>query len=199
MLKNATTGLFFGSFNPIHIGHLALARFFLNETGLKEIWFVVSPQNPLKDKKSLLPEHHRLQLLKCAIDDEPAFKAIDIEFKMERPSYTIHTLLKLDELYPKKEFALLMGHDNLGSFEKWKNYQSILENYQIFVYPRISQHSKQNEISHPNIIKINAPIIEISSTYIRHAIANKKDVRFLLPDKAYVYLKEMHFYEKNHD
>ena len=192
--KNNKTGLFFGSFNPIHNGHLMLAKYILNEYDLAEIWFVVSPQNPFKDKKTLLDEHHRLQLVRLAIEDEPKFKASDIEFKLERPSFTINTLVHLKEKY-KRPFVLLMGADSAASIKKWKNYESILEDYEVYVYPRPSD-DVESILKHKNLKIINAPQIELSATYIRQAIKAKKDVRFLLSERVYDYVQEMHFYEK---
>lgn len=188
------TGLFFGSFNPIHNGHLILAKYILNEYDLSEIWFVVSPQNPLKDKKSLLDEHHRLQLVRLAIEDEPKFKASDIEFKLDKPSYTINTLVHLKEKY-NRPFVLLMGADSAASIKKWKNYEAILDQYEIYVYPRPGDDINAI-IKHKNLKVISAPQIELSATYIRQAIKVKKDVRFLLSEKVYTYVKDMHFYEK---
>jgi nicotinate-nucleotide adenylyltransferase len=188
------TGLFFGSFNPIHNGHLMLAKYILNEYDLEEIWFVVSPQNPLKDKKSLLDEHHRLQLVRLAVEDEPKFKASDIEFKLEKPSYTINTLVHLKEKY-KRPFVLLMGADSAASLKKWKNYEAILDDYEVYVYPRIDDNLDAI-LKHKNLKIIKAPQIELSATYIRQAIKAKKDVRFLLSEKVYDYVKEMHFYKR---
>jgi nicotinate-nucleotide adenylyltransferase len=193
--KNKKIGLFFGSFNPIHSGHLILAKYLLNQSDLSDIWFVVSPQNPLKDKKSLLGEMHRLQLVKIAIEDEPHFKAIDIEFKMPKPSYTIDTLIHLTEKYPKNKFVLIMGSDNINTINKWKNYEIILSDYEVYAYPRIVEKSNLPAIEHPNIKYISAPIIELSSTMIRAHIKEKKDVRYFLSEKVYDYVKEMHFYE----
>lgn len=192
--KNNKTGLFFGSFNPIHNGHLMLAKYILNEYDLAEIWFVVSPQNPLKDKKTLLDEHHRLQLVRLAIEDEPKFKASDIEFKLERPSYTINTLVHLKEKH-KRPFVLLMGADSAASLKKWKNYEAILDGYEVYVYPRQGD-DVDAILKHKNLKIINAPQIELSATYIRQAIKAKKDVRFLLSERVYDYVQEMHFYEK---
>lgn len=188
------TGLFFGSFNPIHNGHLMLAKYILNEYDLEEIWFVVSPQNPLKDKKSLLDEHHRIQLVRLAVEDEPKFKASDIEFKLEKPSYTINTLVHLKEKY-KRPFVLLMGADSAASLKKWKNYEAILDDYEVYVYPRIDDNLEAI-LKHKNLKIIKAPQIELSATYIRQAIKAKKDVRFLLSEKVYDYVKEMHFYKR---
>jgi len=192
--KNNKIGLFFGSFNPIHNGHLMLAKYILNEYDLDEIWFVVSPQNPLKDKKTLLDEHHRLQLVRLAIEDEPKFKASDIEFKLERPSYTINTLVHLKEKH-KRPFVLLMGADSAASLKKWKNYEAILDDYEVYVYPRQGDDIDAI-LKHKNLKIINAPQIELSATYIRQAIKAKKDVRFLLSERVYDYVQEMHFYEK---
>lgn len=191
---NKKTGLFFGSFNPIHNGHLMLAKYILNEYDLEEIWFVVSPQNPLKDKKSLLDEHHRLQLVRLAVEDEPKFKASDIEFKLEKPSYTINTLVHLKEKY-KRPFVLLMGADSAASLKKWKNYEAILDDYEVYVYPRIDDNVDAI-LKHKNLKIIKAPQIELSATYIRQAIKAKKDVRFLLSEKVYNYVREMHFFKK---
>ena len=193
-IKTSKTGLFFGSFNPIHNGHLMLAKYILNEYDLDEIWFVVSPQNPLKEKKSLLDEHHRLQLVRLAIEDEPKFKVSDIEFKLEKPSYTINTLVHLKEKY-KRPFVLLMGADSAASLKKWKNYEAILNDYEIYVYPRPGD-DLDKILKHKNLKLIQAPQIELSATYIRQAIRAKKDVRFLLSEQVYTYVKEMHFYEK---
>ncbi len=190
------TGLFFGSFNPIHVGHLILAQSIMNEQGLHEIWFIVSPQNPLKLKSSLLAEHHRISMVREAIADNPKFKANDIEFNLPKPSYTIHTLLHLTEKFPEKSFYLIMGADNLASLHKWKNYEEIIKHYTILVYPRL-HHSGLPQIKNKeNILEINAPIIEISSSKIREEIKAGNDVRYLLTEPVYKYITEMHFYKK---
>ena len=129
-------GLFFGTFNPVHTGHLIIAEYFVEQTDLKEVWFVISPQNPLKDKSKLLADHHRLALLKIAVEDNPKFKVTDIEYKMSKPSFTIKTLAYLSEKHPDRKFVLLMGSDNLLTFHKWMNYEQILKYYEIYVYPR---------------------------------------------------------------
>lgn len=188
-------GLFFGSFNPIHVGHMVLANFMLEYTDLERIWFVVSPHNPLKQKQSLLDERHRLQLVNLAIGDNTKLKASDIEFKLLQPSYTIDTLTYLKEKYPKNEFALIMGTDNLDSFHKWKNYEEILKQFELYVYPRPGFEGGQLR-SHTKVKLVNAPIMEISSTMLRQAIKEKKDVRYFLPEASWNYIKEMHFYEK---
>jgi nicotinate-nucleotide adenylyltransferase len=189
------TGLFFGSFNPVHVGHMVIANYMLEFTPLESIWFVVSPQNPLKNKASLLPQHHRLAIVNRAIGDNPGMKASDIEFRLPQPSYTIHTLVHLKEKYPDRHFVLLLGSDNLESFHKWKNYEQILEDYELYVYPR--KESKGGELStHPRVTWVNAPFIEISSTFIRKSIRERKDIRYFIPEQAYTYIREMHFYEK---
>ena len=195
MEKKKKTGLFFGSFNPIHNGHLILANYMAEFTDLNEVMLVVSPQNPLKDKKSLLPDHHRLYLTRLALEDEIKLSVSDIEFKMPKPSYTIDTLVWLQEKYPQKEFVLIAGTDIFKTFHKWKNYQRILEYYAIYVYPR--PNSDLGIYANlPNIQLFPAPMIEVSSSFIRHGIKEKKNMRFWMPDKVYQYIKEMHFYEK---
>lgn len=190
-----TTGLFFGSFNPIHTGHLILANYMLSFAGLDEVWFVISPQNPFKIKESLLADHHRYYMVNMAVEDNPRFQACDIEFKMPRPSFTIDTLTWLNEKYPNRDFVLLMGSDQLPSFHKWKNYERILEYYKIYIYPR--PNGDQGEYSdHPSIKRFEAPLMDISSTFLRDAIKNKKDVRYLIPDKVYQHILDMHFYER---
>lgn len=188
-------GLFFGSFNPIHVGHMVLANYMLEYTDIDKVWFVVSPHNPHKKKSSLLDERHRLQLVNLAIGDNNRLKASDIEFKLAQPSYTVVTLTYLKEKYPSHEFVLMMGADNLQSFHKWKNYEEILKNHQLYVYPR-----PENETNvfndHPGVHRVNAPLMQISSTDIRQAIHDKKDVRYYVPEAAWNYIKEMHFYEK---
>jgi nicotinate-nucleotide adenylyltransferase len=188
-------GLFFGSFNPIHVGHMVLANYMLEYTDLDRIWFVVSPHNPLKKKSSLLDEKHRLQLVKLAIGDNNRLKASDIEFKLPQPSYTVITLAHLKEKYPNDEFVLIMGADNLENFHKWRNYEEILKQHQLYVYPR---HESQDGAfqNHPNVKRANAPLMQVSSTDIRQAIQDKKDVRYYVPEAVWNYIKEMHFYEK---
>ena len=188
------TGLFFGSFNPVHIGHLIVAAYMRDFTDLEQVWFVVSPQNPLKDKNSLLPDHHRLMLLKTAIENDPGLRVSDIEFKMPKPSYTIHTLTWLAEKYPDKEFVLIAGSDILESFHKWKNYEVLLEFYSVYIYNRPGSVPGKY-LNHPSIKFFDAPLMEISSSFIRNAIGNGKDVRYMLPPGVWEYIKEMHFYE----
>lgn len=188
-------GLFFGSFNPIHVGHMVIANYMLAHSDLDRIWFVVSPHNPLKEKNSLLPETHRLQMVTLAIGDNNKMKASNIEFKLPQPSYTINTLAHLKEKYPNNDFALIMGSDNLEGFHKWKNYEEILKHYELYVYPR--PNIKGSELFHHKRVKmIDAPLMEISSTSIRKAIKEKKDVRYFVAPAVWDYMREMHFYEK---
>lgn len=188
-------GLFFGSFNPIHAGHLVLANYMLEYTDLERIWFVVSPHNPLKKKSTLLDEKQRLQMVDLAIGDSIKLKASNIEFNLPQPSYTIVTLTYLKEKYPQHEFVLIMGADNLESFHKWKNYEEILKHHQLYIYPR-PESDGGNLKEHPQIKLVNAPLMEISSTAIRQAIKEKKDMRYFMPEAVWQYIKEMHFYEK---
>lgn len=188
-------GLFFGSFNPIHIGHLIIANYIVEYTDLKEIWFVISPQNPLKEKSSLLADHHRLALVNIAVENDMRFKSCDIEFRLPQPSFTIHTLAYLKEKYPQKNFAIIMGADNLQSIDKWRNYRQIIDNYKIFVYPRPGNDGGRFN-DHTNVNWVNAPLMEISSSFIRKAIREKKDIQYYLPPGVYKYMTEMHFYEK---
>lgn len=189
------TGLFFGSFNPVHTGHMIVAAYMREFTDLEQVWFVVSPQNPLKDKNSLLADHHRLMLLKTAIENDPAFRVSDIEFKMPKPSYTIDTLTWLSEKYPDREFVLIAGTDILESFHKWKNYQVLLEFYSVYIYSRPGFDAGKYS-RHPSIKFFDAPMMEISSSFIRNAISKGKDVRYMLPPGVWEYIREMHFYEK---
>lgn len=188
-------GLFFGSFNPVHVGHMVLANYMLSFTELEQVWFVVSPHNPLKEKSSLLDQNQRLYMVNLAIGDTSKFKSSNIEFNLSQPSYTINTLAHLKEKYPQHQFSLIMGEDNLQSFTKWKNYEEILKNHQLFVYPR--PNSEPGDLKHhKNVIMTQAPMMEISSTMIRQAIKDKKDVSFFVPAAVWEYIDEMHFYKK---
>ncbi len=189
------TGLFFGSFNPIHSGHLILANYMKEFTNLDEVWFVVSPQNPLKERKSLLADYHRLALVRLAVEDHAGLGVTDIEFKMPRPSYSIDTLAWLDEKYPDRQFSIICGSDIFGSFKKWKNYQQILNQYSMDVYPRPGSGLGEFK-NHPSVRLHKAPLLEISSSFIRKGIKEKKDMNFWMPKPVYEYIKEMHFYEK---
>ena len=187
-------GLFFGSFNPIHVGHVAIANYMVEFTDLDQLWFVVSPQNPFKKKNQLLAEHHRLELVNQAIGDSPLFMASNVEFKMPRPSYTIDTLTYLSEKYPHHQFVMICGSDNLPYLHKWKNYEELLKNYELYVYPRPEVDT--NDYLHLGKLKVvEAPQMEISSSFIRNSIKDKKDVSFFMPLRVAEYINEMHFYE----
>ncbi len=189
------TGLFFGSFNPVHIGHLALANYMLEFTDLQKIWFIVSPHNPLKEKKSLLADRQRLEMVRLAIGDNSRMRASDIEFNLPQPSYTVNTLAHLAEKYPEQEFSLILGSDNIESLHKWKNYEYILGHHDLYVYPRPG-YAGGDLRTHARVKWVDAPLMEISSTFIREGIKNKKDLRHFVPEAAWTYLREMHFYEK---
>ncbi len=195
MTKQKKIGLFFGSFNPVHIGHTAIAGHMLEFTDLDEVWMVVSPHNPLKKKESLLSDTHRLRLVREAIGDNTRIKASNIEFKLPQPNYTIDTLAYLREKYPTQKFVLIMGTDNLQNLNKWKNYEQLLANYSIYAYKRPGFDSGKFA-NHPSVKITDAPLMEISSSFIRQAIKDKKDVRYLLASPVWQYIKEMHFYEK---
>ena len=189
-------GLFFGTFNPIHIGHLVIANHLVEFSDLEEVWFVITPKSPFKVKHSLLDNNHRYQMVFEAIKDYPKLKASKIEFNLPQPNYTINTLLHFQEEYgDEHHFCLIMGEDNLKSFHKWKNYEVILENHQIFVYPRISNRQVPEEFTdHPKITVTNAPIMEISSTFIRKQHGMGKNIRPMLPEPVWKYMDEMNFY-----
>lgn len=199
-----TVGLFFGSFNPIHVGHMILANHLTQNTDLDEVWMVVSPHNPHKKKANLLEDHHRLAMVRIACEDNPKLKDSDIEFNLPKPSYTVFTLQKLKEDYPDHTFVLIMGEDNLRSFHKWKNYEYILDNYDIYVYPRVltvqelDQESREENtlVLHQRVHLLkDVPMMKISSSFIRKSIAGKKDVKYLLTEKVHGYLDEMNFYK----
>jgi nicotinate-nucleotide adenylyltransferase len=190
-------GLYFGTFNPIHIGHLIIANHFAEYSGLDQIWMVVTPHNPLKKKDTLLDDYQRLQLVFLATEDYPKIKPSDIEFKLPQPNYTVNTLVHLQEKYPQNTFSLIMGEDNLKSLNKWKNYEIILQNYEVYVYPRVSEEKDNLEFkNNPKIHFIDAPIVEISSTFIRENIKNKKNIRPLLPEKVWEYIDHNNLYKK---
>ncbi len=193
-MKNV--GLYFGTFNPIHIGHLAIANHMVEFSNLDEVWFVITPQSPFKTKQSLLDNHHRYQMVYEALQEYPKLKPSKIEFDLPQPNYTINTLVHLDETYGQEyQFALIMGEDNLKSFHKWKNYEAILENYSIYVYPRISAGKIEHRfVNHPKITKVDAPIMEISSTFIRKKHKEGKNIRPLLSEAVWKYMDEMNFY-----
>lgn len=189
-------GLYFGSFNPIHIGHLILANYLAEHSDLEEIWLVVTPQNPFKDKKSLLDNASRLEMVALSLKEYDKLKPCDIEFHLPQPNYTIDTLIHLEEKYPQHSFSLIMGEDNLKSFHKWKNYEVILSRYLIYVYPRLSEGKVPDALQgHEHIVYIKTPIIELSATAIREDIAQGKDVRPMLPAQVWSYIDKWGFYK----
>jgi nicotinate-nucleotide adenylyltransferase len=188
-------GLFFGSFNPIHTGHLVIAEYLAENSDLDQVWLVVSPHNPLKIKSTLLANNHRLAMTKLATEDSKKLKVSDIEFKMPVPSYTINTVVRLIEKYPKNSFTLILGADNLETFNKWKNYEQLLNLCELYVYPRPG-YTGGNLKDHLRVKWVDAPQMEISATYIREAIKAGKSVRFMLPEAVYKYISEMNFYRK---
>ncbi|MEJ6505080.1 MAG: nicotinate (nicotinamide) nucleotide adenylyltransferase [Crocinitomicaceae bacterium] len=201
-------GLYFGTFNPIHIGHLVIANYMAEFTDLDQVWLVVTPQNPLKNKKSLLADYHRLALVNEAISDNFKLRSSDVEFKMQKPNYTSHTLSHLIDLHPSDEFSLIMGEDNLRNLHKWFNYEQILKNHTVYVYPRVLTPQEEMEIGEIENESIDqfknnsnvkfcsdAPVMKVSSSFIRAAIKNKKDVRYLLTEPVFRYVDEMNFYK----
>jgi len=201
-------GLYFGTFNPIHIGHLIISNYMADYTDLDQVWLIVSPQNPLKKKSSLLEDYHRLAIVKVAIDDNLKLRVSDLEFKMPRPSYTSNTLAYIKEKYPQHQFNLIMGEDNLRTFHKWKNYEEILKKHKLYVYPRVLTIQEEEEVEqigylpenklkkHENVVYCDdAPIMKVSSSFIRQAIKDGYDVRYLLTDPVYKYVNDMNFYK----
>ena len=190
-------GLYFGTFNPIHVGHLIIANHLVENSDLDEIWMVVTPHNPFKKKNSLLENHHRLELVYRATENYPKIKPSNIEFNLPQPNYTVYTLAHISDKYPNEEFSLIMGEDNLKSFHKWKNYEAILEHHEIYVYPRVSEGEVETRFdNHPKIKKVSAPIVQISSTMIRNGIKEQKNIRPMLSDAVWQYIDEMNFYKK---
>ena len=189
-------GLFFGTFNPIHIGHMIIANYMVEFSDLEEVWFVITPQSPFKQKTSMLSNHHRLSIANIAVENYQKLKTTDIEFNLSQPNYTINTLAYIEEKYPNNQFCLIMGEDNLKGFHKWKNYETILQNYELYVYPRVSEGKIETQFTHhPKVHKVNAPIVQISSTFIRKAIKEKRDISTMLPINVWKYIDEMNFYK----
>ncbi|MGB8490521.1 MAG: nicotinate (nicotinamide) nucleotide adenylyltransferase [Bacteroidales bacterium] len=197
----ARIGLFFGSFNPVHIGHTAIAGYMKEFTDLEQVWFVISPQNPLKKKDTLLADHHRLYLVELAIGDNDSLKPSDIEFRLPAPSYTIDTMVWLTEKYPKHKFVLVMGEDNLFTLHKWKNATELVKKFPLYVYPRPDAPANKNPyleeiLSKATIRRVNAPLMKISGTFIRNGIRNGKNMSYFLHPAVWKYIVDMHFYEK---
>lgn len=187
------TGLFFGSFNPIHVGHLIIASYMLEFTEVEEVWFVVSPQNPFKIHDKLANEDHRLAMVRLAVADNPAFNAIDIEFELSKPSFTINTLHHLKERYPDREFILIMGSDNLSELPKWKGFEEIITDYALFVYHR-EGHDNQKLKARDNVRVFDAPVLNISATFIREVLQARKSIRYLVPKVVRNYILENGLY-----
>ena len=186
-------GLFFGSFNPIHTGHLIIAHVMIETTDIDKVWFIVSPQNPFKTSHSLLHEFDRLDLVRAAIDDNYNMEAKDVEFHMPRPSYTVNTLAYLSDRFPQKKFVLIIGEDNLKQFPKWKNHQTILNDYGLYVYPRPG--AEKSEIAvHQNITKVEAPLLNISATFIRSCVKKGYSIRYMVPEAVEETIRAKKFY-----
>lgn len=185
-------GLYFGSFNPVHIGHLIIANHVANNTLLEQVWFVISPQNPLKKENSLLNEHHRKHLIDLAIEGEKKLRTSNVEFKLPKPSYTIDTLTYLAEKYPQHHFSIIMGSDGFSNIKRWKNYEVLLKNYEIYIYERPGFQVKENAGTKITILK--APLLEISSTHIRELVHSKKSIRFLVPDIVKEEIERQQYY-----
>ena len=190
-------GLYFGTFNPIHVGHLIIANHMVENSDLDEIWLVVTPHNPFKKKSTLLDNHHRFELAFLATEKYDKIKPSKIEFDLPQPNYTVNTLVHVSEKHPMHNFSIIMGEDNLKSFHKWKNHETILKHHHIFVYPRISEGKIATQFDqHPKIHKIDSPIIQISSTHIRKGIKEGKNIEPMLPSGVWKYIDDMNFYRK---
>lgn len=187
-------GLYFGSFNPVHTGHLIIANYMAYNTPLEQVWMVLSPQNPLKTSSSLLNEYDRLHLLQLAIEKENRLRASNIEFSLPRPSYTIDTLTYLSEKHPEHEFAVIMGSDSLENLSQWKNYKELLRRYPLFIYKRPAH--EVTSFSEGTIVVCDAPLLDISSSYIRNMIKEGKSVRYLLPEAVFEYIMDNHYYKR---
>lgn len=196
MIKPKRVGLFFGSFNPIHIGHLIIAEYMATRTDLDQVWFVVSPQNPFKQRATLANDFDRLHMVQLAIDENPRLRASNIEFSLPKPSYTIDTMVYLHEKYPLHSFSLIMGSDNLESLHKWKNYELLLERYTIHIYQREGPAPDERWSQTGDIRFYQVPMMDISSTYIRHSIAAGHSVRYMVPESVYEYLDGSRLYRQ---
>lgn len=187
-------GLFFGTYNPVHVGHMVIANYMVEFTDLDQVWMIVTPQNPFKQKESMLKDYDRLHLVKLAIGDDLKMKASDIEFGLPQPNYTSNTLAYLEDKFSNHEFVLIMGADNLEHFHKWKNHEHILDAHQIYVYPRLDSDEGGELKNHPKVKMVEAPIMKVSSSFIRQALKDGKDVAHYMPDQVAAYVKEMNLY-----
>ena len=187
-------GLYFGSFNPVHVGHLIIANHILNETPVEKVWFIISPQNPFKSEANLLNEYHRLHLVRIATEDDTRIRASDIEFNLPKPSYTSTTLAYLSEKYPDDEFSIIMGSDSFQNIHKWKNPETILGHYQIYIYRRPGFEVDLQQL--PMVQLLEAPLLQISATHIREYIRKKKSVRYMIPDKVLEEIEKGGYYKK---
>ncbi len=187
-------GLFFGSFNPVHVAHLIIANHVLNETGIEKIWFIVSPQNPFKNESTLLNEYHRLHLVRMATENDSRIKASEIEFGLPRPSYTIDTLAYLSEKFPENEFSIIMGSDSYQNLPKWKNAELIMTNYDVYVYQRPGHEIK--DLSSPRLHVLTAPLLELTATHIRKTIAEGKSIRYMVPESVFEEIMKGGYYRK---
>ena len=186
-------GLFFGSFNPIHVGHLIIANFMATQSDLKEVWLVVSPQNPLKKKSTLANDYDRLNLVRLAVDENLKLRASDVEFSLPKPSYTIDTLTHLNDKYPDKQFVLIMGGDNLATLHKWKNYELLLQDHEIYVYQRPS-YDLGELATHSSVKIFDAPLMQISASYIRKCLKTGKSVEYLVSEAVFEELERSGLY-----
>ncbi|MGE0590085.1 MAG: nicotinate (nicotinamide) nucleotide adenylyltransferase [Cyclobacteriaceae bacterium] len=193
MDSKKTIGLFFGSFNPIHVGHLIIANSMLENGPLDKVWFVVTPQNPLKPSKGLLHEFDRFDMVKAAIADNYKFEVSDVEFHLPKPSYTTYTLAHLSEKNPDKNFVLIIGEDNLANFSRWKNHEHILDTYQLFVYPR-PRVTNSDLKRHASVKMVDAPVLDISATFIRNQIKGNKSIKYLVPESVEHLIQSRGFY-----
>ena len=187
-------GIYSGSFNPIHHGHVMLANYLVEFSDLDELWFVVSPQNPLKQKDELLDDDERLKMVQLAVGDDPRFHVSDIEMHLPTPSYTINTLTALSDQYPDCQFVFICGMDSLQNLHRWREYQKILDNYELLVFPR-EGYDGGELVAHPSVTILKTPILEISSTFIRQCVKEGRDVRHFMPERTFFYMKKLGFYE----
>jgi len=196
MVKGKQIGLFFGSFNPVHVGHLIIAEFMATRTELDQVWFVVSPHNPLKERNTLAKDQARLQMVRLAIEENPKLKASNIEFSLPKPSYTIDTMVYLHEKYPQHKFSLIMGGDNFASIDKWKNFELLLKRYPIHIYNRKNWKVEKEVFKKADIRYYDLPLLDISSTFIRQSLREGKSVRYMVPENVWQFLEGSTLYKQ---